>query len=220
MTINVFLNSKDFMECQSSRVFIALNLFSLSKIRDFEQPCAAFWVDGIVGAWFLSLKLQSTIDRNSGVLILEQLIRTRSIKKTIILGSFGKKFETFCKQNNIQVVEHHELKNYHENSAIQLKNSDQCDLVIISLPSPKQEMLAFRLSNAYPALKFICVGGAVAMIDHPDLRAPSWVSDMGLEWLYRLKSDTRRRLVRLIGSLTGFLLSVRYLSAASCMIKK
>ncbi len=216
MTITVCNNIEHFLEHGHSSVFVALNLFSLANIKSFERPCTTFWVDGVVGEYFLKLKRLHGVQRSPGIFMLYQAISSSKIRKIIMLGSAGAGFSDFCSRHDVAIIQHEHLYNFDGVSDVQLMDTSCVDLVVLSLPSPKQETLAFKLVKAYPGLKFLCVGGAVSMIDHPKLRAPLWVSVWGLEWLFRLRSDTKRRLFRLASSGAGLLFGLRYLYDSEC----
>lgn len=66
------------------------------------------------------------------------------------------------------------------------------DLVIVALGAPKQELLIDRIiGEIHPAVA-IGVGAAIDFAAGRASRAPGWVSDAGLEWLYRLCREPRR----------------------------
>jgi N-acetylglucosaminyldiphosphoundecaprenol N-acetyl-beta-D-mannosaminyltransferase len=66
------------------------------------------------------------------------------------------------------------------------------DIVLVALGAPKQELF---IAEAAPSLKpavLLGVGAAVDFIAGTSRRAPRWMSDSGLEWLYRLAQEPRR----------------------------
>jgi|JI6StandDraft_1071083.scaffolds.fasta_scaffold150540_1 N-acetylglucosaminyldiphosphoundecaprenol N-acetyl-beta-D-mannosaminyltransferase len=74
----------------------------------------------------------------------------------------------------------------------------RADIVWVAIGCPKQEKLAFELTK-YIHTKFIIAVGA-AFDFHTDRvkQAPSWVQQMGMEWLFRLLMEPRRLFKRYV----------------------
>ncbi len=64
--------------------------------------------------------------------------------------------------------------------------------VWVGLGTPKQDLIADRLQRMRAAPVILCVGAAFDFVSGSVARAPRWVSGLGLEWAYRLKTDPRR----------------------------
>jgi len=63
----------------------------------------------------------------------------------------------------------------------------------LAVGSPQQEILAHRLQARGSARGLVfCVGAALNFITGAEVRAPRWMQQMALEWLYRLLQDPRR----------------------------
>jgi exopolysaccharide biosynthesis WecB/TagA/CpsF family protein len=63
----------------------------------------------------------------------------------------------------------------------------------LAVGSPQQEMIAHQLKARGIARGFaICVGASVNYITGSERRAPQWMQQLALEWLYRLIQDPRR----------------------------
>ena len=71
------------------------------------------------------------------------------------------------------------------------------DLIIITLPTPKQEQLSQLIANDNKHFKIICIGGAISMASGDEKLIPKFLEDKGLEFIWRLRTDTKRRLFRL-----------------------
>ena len=65
-------------------------------------------------------------------------------------------------------------------------------LCLIALGSPKQEVLSRRALDRHPHLGCLNIGAGIDFIGGSQVRAPSFVRDHGLEWLWRLASNPRR----------------------------
>jgi N-acetylglucosaminyldiphosphoundecaprenol N-acetyl-beta-D-mannosaminyltransferase len=65
-------------------------------------------------------------------------------------------------------------------------------LCLIALGAPKQELIADALAAQCPSVGFVCVGAALDFIAKRTRRAPAWMRNCGLEWLWRLGSEPLR----------------------------
>ena len=66
------------------------------------------------------------------------------------------------------------------------------DIVWVGLGFPKQEKLIALLTPVMPAVWFIGCGAAIGFAGGKTRRAPAWMRQSGLEWIYRLVSEPRR----------------------------
>ena len=80
------------------------------------------------------------------------------------------------------------------------------DLIFLTLPTPKQEELAQLISNNSKFYKILCVGGAINIASGLEKAVPSFIEKMNLEFLWRLRTDTLRRLRRLFISSSFYIL--------------
>lgn len=67
----------------------------------------------------------------------------------------------------------------------------KANIVLVSLGCPKQEKWMAAMKGRINAV-MIGVGGAFLLYAGLDTRAPKWMRDMSLEWLYRLCLEPRR----------------------------
>lgn len=70
------------------------------------------------------------------------------------------------------------------------------DLVLVALGAPKQELWIHRnLERIRPAVA-IGIGASLDFVTGRVRRAPRWMSEMGLEWVFRFAQDPRRLAAR------------------------
>lgn len=74
----------------------------------------------------------------------------------------------------------------------------QPDIVFCGLGFPKQERLMVRLSELFPSTWFCGVGAGIGFAAGDLTRAPVWMQNCGLEWLYRLGQEPERLFSRYI----------------------
>ena len=77
------------------------------------------------------------------------------------------------------------------------QNINRNTFIIITLPTPKQEIIAKQIYYQNQNLKILCLGGALNIISGHEIPVPKILEDLGLEFFWRLKTDPLRRSVRL-----------------------
>lgn len=77
-------------------------------------------------------------------------------------------------------------------AAIERIRSSGARLAFIALGAPKQELFAERARKAGVNCGFVCVGAALDFIAGTQMRAPQFMRDYGLEWVWRLANNPRR----------------------------
>ena len=66
------------------------------------------------------------------------------------------------------------------------------DLVLVGLGAPKQELFATAVRDRLRPAVLLGVGASIDFLAGAVPRAPTWISQSGLEWLYRLGREPRR----------------------------
>jgi N-acetylglucosaminyldiphosphoundecaprenol N-acetyl-beta-D-mannosaminyltransferase len=79
-----------------------------------------------------------------------------------------------------------------QQSAIDGVRAARPHLVWVGLGAPKQELWMHRFVDSYYPAMALGVGAAFDIVAGVKSRAPSWMQDKGLEWLYRLALEPRR----------------------------
>ena len=184
-------------------ILSALNLFMLGFLKDHPSLTkhALFWCDGLMGVVFMNLR-GVRLKQMRGVQMLKVILNAHKGSSVNVLGTLNQKGAVELDRVNIDVTSNYSL------DAFDLEKFDASSIVlnstiaIITLPSPKQELLAVKLA-ALPAnslVHFYCIGGALNMLSNPELDCPNILQKLGMEFIFRLGTDTRRRVLRLIDS--------------------
>jgi N-acetylglucosaminyldiphosphoundecaprenol N-acetyl-beta-D-mannosaminyltransferase len=85
------------------------------------------------------------------------------------------------------------------------------DILFVAMPSPKKEYWLARYSAMINVPFVMGVGGSVDVLAGQTRRAPRWLQQAGLEWLYRLLQEPRRMFRRyLVGNARFCLLVLRH----------
>lgn len=72
------------------------------------------------------------------------------------------------------------------NQIAELLKQHQPQVVFLALGVGKQDFLADKLRRLFPSAVFLGVGGSFEMIGELKKRAPKWMQNIGMEWLFRL----------------------------------
>jgi glycosyltransferase involved in cell wall biosynthesis len=154
------------------------------------------WPDGIFSK---ILFREENIKKISGRSLLLNLEIPDFINRIYVLGNLSNVSKNFLVKQFKRTIIHIQLPygSLEEIYASCPKNLTEEDLIICTLPTPKQEHLAESISKKEKYYKILCVGGAVSMASGEDTPAPQFIDNLGLEFLWRLKSETLRRIKRL-----------------------
>lgn len=170
------------------------------------------WPDGIFKARFYGVKTPKI----AGSSLIDNLVIPSIIEKIYILGKFSELSRIYIikKFPNLKII-HIDLpfdtiENIYKFCPKDFTNKD---LIICTLPTPKQEQLTELIIKNNKYFKIICLGGAIAIASGSEKKVPKIVDKFNLEFLWRLKTDTRRRVFRLFYTLYFYLygeLTFRY----------
>jgi N-acetylglucosaminyldiphosphoundecaprenol N-acetyl-beta-D-mannosaminyltransferase len=70
------------------------------------------------------------------------------------------------------------------------------DVLVVGLGAPKQELWVHKHRDRLKTKVALCVGATIDFLAGERRRAPLWMQDAGLEWLYRVASEPRRLAAR------------------------
>ena len=98
---------------------------------------------------------------------------------------------------------------------VQCANALQLDIAVLGMGMPKQERVALlvRQASVKPML-VVCGGAIIDFMGGKARRAPKWMRNVGLEWLYRLVLEPVRLFKRYIIGIPQFLFRLRQWSIA------
>jgi hypothetical protein len=155
------------------------------------------WPDGIFYKRFFDKK---NIRKIPGREIISKLILPSFIKKIYIFGSLSINSKLYLMRTYKKELIHIDLPfaeiDFIYKNFCKFKFTEK-DLIIITLPTPKQEQLSQLIANDNKHFKIICIGGAISMASGDEKLIPKFLEDKGLEFIWRLRTDTKRRIFRL-----------------------
>ena len=92
-----------------------------------------------------------------------------------------------------------------EEVAISKIRASRAQIVWVGLGAPKQELWMAKAASVLPGVTLVGVGAAFDFIAGSKRRAPAWMQQSGLEWLFRMASEPRRLGGRYVRSNSEFI---------------
>lgn len=175
-------------------VYIALKLFFKKKIKKID----ATKMNEIILSELISRKYSLTM---VGGNFDEEYVKNESIKRGINFIGFQNGYFDELKTKEI----------------IENLNRFNSQVYIIGMGVPKQEIFTEKLSQTLNSKVIICVGNFLEFYFGTKKRAPEFVQNIGMEWLFRLFTEPRRLWKRyLIGIPVFFykIFKIKFLSSA------
>ena len=193
----------DFKNIPFKKNFIlsAMNLaymgyYSAKKI--YTHKNLYHWVDGIWAEEYANLK------KRPGRELIRGLIIPKEIKTIHIIGNVSQKSIKYLIKRTEKKVINKKLPYAHIDVLKKIKiKLPTKSLTFITLPTPKQEQLAYNLTKTNKEYKIICIGASIAIASGEEKQVPKIIKKM--EYLWRLRSDTVRRLLRILETIYYYL---------------
>jgi len=181
-----------------------LNLSFLGSFiaRDIDITKSMYhWPDGIFFKKFFSNK-ELNIKKLSGRNLILNLKIPKKIKYIHVIGNLSNKSKIFIKRKFCLPMKFTKLPFGSFNEIIKYlpKKLNNNELIILTLPTPKQEQVAIYLSKVHKNYKILCIGGAIGMCSGEETPVPAYLEQY-FEGLWRLRFETKRRFSRLIKTL-------------------
>ena len=184
----------DNLNLNTNFIFSAFNLaFIAYFFLGFIKPSKNFllWCDGIIG------KLFSNSKKIPGHQFINFFFNYK-FTEIIVMGNYSKlqnnylkkKFKTKLKFIKLPIISKFNIKKF------ALKHKKNA-LILITIPTPKQEMLAMEIRKKNKHYKIICIGGGLSIASGEIKKCPKFLEIFGLEFIWRLNTDTLRRIHRL-----------------------
>ena len=196
MKIIKYIDDEKKLNFSGNYILSALNLafigfFYSKKIK--PNKYFILWPDGIFALKFGCKK------KIPGRTVIKKLKINDDIKKIVVLGNCSNKEMQFLKLKYKKDVINYKLNNADIRTISQsLPKIYKNILYIITLPTPKQEQIAEYISKKYPNFKIICIGGGLKMCTEKIHDCPKILYNLGLEFIWRLRFEFKRRIIRLI----------------------
>lgn len=171
------------------------------KLKDIISSCDMINVDGTSIVWASKLLGSELPERVAGCDLFQELVRLCA-EKGYRPFFFGAKEDIILKMVNTFEARYPSLRiagyrngyySANEETAIatQIKNS-KADILFVGFSSPKKEFFLNKYIHLMQVPFCMGVGGSFDIIAGKTKRAPKFMQNCGLEWLYRLLQEPKR----------------------------
>lgn len=168
--------------------------------------------DGIGLIWLGRIFGMQFKERVAGTDFMEKLagLAEQAGKSIFLLGGENGAAEKTTnalkiKFSNLKITGFLEDKNQWQNCAEIFKT----DILFVALGAPKQEIWIYDNMPKLPNIKIaVGVGGTFDFISGKIPRAPKFLREIGLEWMWRLMMEPRKRFKRVINAIIIFPLNI------------
>ena len=184
-------------------VLSALNLSFLGAYMDNQVKLyenLIHWPDGV----FIK-NINIFIKKIPGREILRKLKIPKNIKRITVLGSLPDISKQYLISRYKRKINHRELPygNIDQITKNFNYNIKKDEIILITLPTPKQEQLAEYLITKNKNFRIICIGGSINILSGLEKVVPGVIYPF--EFIWRLRYETFRRSKRLITTFISFL---------------
>jgi len=181
---------------QKKVIYSAFNLASYSYICNGKiqiNKYFYFWVDGIFANFFTN-----KYKKFPGRKLISNLRIDPSIKKIHVIGSLSDKSRIFLSNKFQKKIKNTDLPFGNIKKILpKIPKVSGNELTLITLPTPKQEIIAQHISKKNKYFKIICIGGGLNIASEEEKPCPKLLDNIGMESLWRLRYQTKRRIMRL-----------------------
>lgn len=208
---------KSILERDETIVQTGLNAYAIVCIqkdgilRETVNKSSLVNIDGMPVAWALKFMGHKEITKVSCPDIFDELIKLAAEKhyKPFFLGTTPEILEMAINRLTVEYPEleiagsHHGFFDESESGQIaeMIKNS-KADMLFLGMTSPKKEIFSEQYAQFMEVPYIFGVGGVFDILAGQIKRAPRWMQNSGLEWMYRFIQEPKRMWKRyLIGNL-------------------
>lgn len=190
--------NKNFIYSGMNLAFIAS--YVSNKIK--KNKYLVNWPDGI-----FSKKISNLNIKIPGREILKSLKIPKIIKKITVMGNLSNNSYNFLvKLFNKKIIN---IKLPYGNidsiiNSIRNYKIANHELIFLTIPTPKQEMLAEFLSKKNKHFKIICIGGSISIASGDEKEVPKIL--YRFEFIWRLRYETLRRINRMLNTFSQYLI--------------
>jgi N-acetylglucosaminyldiphosphoundecaprenol N-acetyl-beta-D-mannosaminyltransferase len=183
-------------------------------LKSIVKNCDIINADGQSAVWALKLLRRPIKERVTGIDLMDALAE-RAAREKLSVYFFGARPHVVERVAAIYRETHPSLRiaGYHhgyfrregeEQAAVQRIRQAEPDILFVALDSPRKEYWLGRYLQELNVPFSMGVGGSFDVMAGRFPRAPRWMQDWGMEWLWRMKQDPRRMWKRYLKSHTLF----------------
>lgn len=189
------LNNK--INNEDTYIFSAFNLAMTSNlIIDNIKNVTNFsyWSDGIFCKFF-----NSKIKKIAGNKFLENIQLDEKFKSIHVIGNLHDQDRAYLNKKflGLEIIFNQLPFGEPEDLLKEIKDIKKESLILLTLPTPKQEQVAQLIISKFNHGKIICIGGGLSIASGYEKKCPILLERLGLEFIWRLRSETKRRAFRI-----------------------
>lgn len=181
----------------------------------FKNNNAIIIPDGIGTVIASKIVKQPVKEKIAGIEVMEEIIR-KSCKdgKSIYLLGSAEDVVMKCRESLLKKYPGLRISGFHD-GYFDLNNCDDVlddikynnpYVIFVAMGCPRQETFIAKYMDRLPCRIYMGVGGSFDVIAGNVKRAPSWMVNLGLEWLYRVTKEPWR--IKRLKSIPKFLIKV------------
>ncbi|HEY4303878.1 MAG TPA: WecB/TagA/CpsF family glycosyltransferase [Gemmatimonadaceae bacterium] len=174
------------------------------KFREVYQRAALSFADGVPVIWASHLLRPVLPEKVSGsdlMMPLMQLAGREGWRVYLLGGSTGaakfaaERLRRECNTNIVGIddgIVRIGDKSPEQRAIVERIKAANPDIVLVALGAPKQEYWIDENAEELSSTVLLGVGASVDFVAGTMRRSPKWMSNVGLEWLYRLGQEPKR----------------------------
>jgi len=194
----LILNYKKLINSNHNFVYSGLNLafvgfYLNNEINNYKN--LYLWPDGIFSKIF-----NKKIYKIPGRDLLMNTKLSDIIKTIHVIGNLSDKNREFLIKKYNKKIKHTALPYLEVSELIKILKvkTNKNELILITLPTPKQEIIAEYIKNSNKNYKIICIGASLNISSGDERQMPKIIENLNIEFLWRLRTDFFRRIKRII----------------------
>ena len=195
------LNKIDEIPYNSNFILSGMNLAFLGYFANREvypKKTLYHWPDGI---W---LKRHIDIQKIPGRDLVTEMELPKKIKKILVLGNLTENSKNYLERKFNLKIKNIQLPFGSIEKILRTKiKLSKGELTFITLPTPKQEKLAYHLAKKNRNYQIICIGASIAIASGEEKAVPNIFKNY--EFLWRLRNDFFRRSKRILETFVYYL---------------
>lgn len=169
--------------------------------RDIINSSDLFCPDGIAPVWLSRLRGDPLPERVAGPDLMREFIRSNRYR-SFFYGDTEATLEALQHRLAVESPGHKLVGAYsppfrpltvpEDESVMQMINDAKPDVLWVGLGLPKQEQWIHSHMQELKVPVVVAVGAAFSLVSGTIKRAPQWMGNAGLEWLWRLSHEPKK----------------------------
>lgn len=194
------LDADEFTQHVVVNVAKLVNMRDVPALRDAVTGCDIINIDGMGVVWGARLLGYDVPERVAGIDLFFRLLEL-SIARHESVFLLGAR-ESVVAEAAANLQRHYpnlDIAGFHhgyfwddEESVVEIIRNSGASMLFVAITSPKKEQFIHRWKSQLGVSFAMGVGGTFDIVAGKTHRAPKWMQDWGLEWLYRVIQEPGR----------------------------